>query len=154
MTKIALVSCARSQTRIASPAEDLYTSPLFRAARQFAERFTDDWFILSAAYGLVHHTQVIAPYERNLNALSRAERHAWVAGIIQQSSTVLSAGTDIILLTGTHDAKALIESLIARGHSVQLPLGRLGIGQRIQWLRQQSTSGPSEFQPIASTGSG
>lgn len=137
MTKIALVSCAKSQANAPGPAQDLYTSPLFRAARQFAERCADDWFILSAEYGLVHHAQVIAPYNRSLTALTRAERQSWIDGIIRQSTTVIPKDAAVIVLAGEDYVKGLLAALTERGHPVQLPLGRLRIGQRMQWLRSQ-----------------
>lgn len=137
MTKIALVSCAKLQTNATCPAQDLYTSPVFRATRQYAERFADDWFVLSAEYGLVHHAQVIAPYNRILTSLTRVERQAWTDDIIRQSTAAIPKDAAIIVLAGEDYVKGLIASLTERGHSVQLPLGRLRIGQRIQWLKSQ-----------------
>ena len=61
------------------PAPDLYVSPLFRAARAYAERRygPDGWLILSGRHGLVHPNQVLAPYDLSLRQLTRSERAAW-----------------------------------------------------------------------------
>ncbi|WP_146151868.1 DUF6884 domain-containing protein [Ahniella affigens] len=138
MTKIALVSCAKSQHTQPIAAKDLYTSALFRASRRFAERFADDWYILSAAYGLLHPDQVVAPYERPLNTLTRSERQTWVDEMIEQSRATLPLASEVIVLASTHYAEGLVTWLTERGHNVILPLGTLRIGQRIQWLRQQA----------------
>lgn len=65
--KVAFVSCVKTKADSARPAEQLCISPWFVMARRFAERNSDRWFILSAAYGLLDPDRVIEPYEKTLN---------------------------------------------------------------------------------------
>jgi len=58
-------------------ARDLYQSRLFRLSRAYAEAFCDDWRILSAEHNVVKPDQVIAPYDRSLLSMSKAERRDW-----------------------------------------------------------------------------
>ena len=76
---IGLVACSMRKADRPLPARDLYVSPLFRAARAYAERRygPEGWLILSACHGLVHPNQVLAPYDLSLRQLTRAERAAW-----------------------------------------------------------------------------
>jgi hypothetical protein len=64
------------------PARDLYVSPLFRAARAYAERHygPEGWLIQSARHGLADPNQVLAPYDLSLRQLTRAERAPGVSG--------------------------------------------------------------------------
>ena len=57
-------------------AKDLYISDWFVKARAHVEQAGNEWFILSAEHGLVHPENVIAPYERTLNAMGIADRRA------------------------------------------------------------------------------
>jgi hypothetical protein len=52
---VGLVACSRTKLSRAAPARELYCSPLFRAARAYAERRygRGRWLIVSARYGLV-----------------------------------------------------------------------------------------------------
>ena len=76
---VGLLACGRLKADRPLPARELYVSPLFRAARAYAERRygPDRWLILSARHGLVDPETVLAPYDLSLHQLSAAERQAW-----------------------------------------------------------------------------
>jgi hypothetical protein len=61
---IGLIACSRTKADRPSLARELYVSPLFRAARAYAERRhgPGQWLILSARYGLVDPDKVLAPH--------------------------------------------------------------------------------------------
>src|SRR5262245_54765277 len=59
--RVALVSCVKEKRPFAAPACDLYTSQLFRALREYAISRADDWYVLSAEYGLLRPDQTVAP---------------------------------------------------------------------------------------------
>jgi hypothetical protein len=71
---IGLVACSRLKADRPLPARELYVSPLFRAARAYAERRygSECWLILSAKHGLVDPETVLAPYDVTLRQLSAA----------------------------------------------------------------------------------
>jgi Family of unknown function (DUF6884) len=75
--RVALVSCVKSKQDSPAPAGDLYTSPLFRSFRRYAEANADVWYVLSAEHGLLHPDQIVATYERTLNAMRKSDRLAW-----------------------------------------------------------------------------
>ena len=62
MARICFVSCVSLKASVARPASELYVSPLFRKAKEFASNNFDQWYILSAEYGLVHPDVIIEPY--------------------------------------------------------------------------------------------
>jgi hypothetical protein len=66
-----LVSCVSKKRRTPTQARDLYNSDWFLKARDYVEGTHSPWFILSAEYGLVPPDQVLAPYERTINAMGK-----------------------------------------------------------------------------------
>jgi hypothetical protein len=84
---IALVSCVKSKQTKRAQAKDLYTSPLFRRARRYAEQAADRWFILSAKHGLLDPLKVIAPYEQTLAPMADRKQWAWALRLAERSRT-------------------------------------------------------------------
>ena len=71
-----LVACCGPRLKESAPAADLYISDLFKKARTYAER-RGRWFILSALYGLLDPSAVIAPYDVTLKKMPAAKRREW-----------------------------------------------------------------------------
>ena len=65
--RIALISWSKLKTDRPCPARELYApSRLFSLSYQYARRNADKVYILSAKYGLVEESAVIAPYDLTL----------------------------------------------------------------------------------------
>jgi hypothetical protein len=92
---VGLVACSRRKAERPLPARELYVSPLFRAARAYAERRygPERWYILSARHDLVHPDQVLAPYDLSLRQLTAAEREAWGYRVAVDLTHRFPAGT-------------------------------------------------------------
>lgn len=75
--RIALIGCGKLKAPSACAAKDLYTGPLFRTARTYAEKNCDGWLILSAKYGLLEPDRIIEPYELKLTDLRMNARETW-----------------------------------------------------------------------------
>ncbi len=132
--RVALVSCVKSKQAVSAPARDLYTSALFRGLRAYAERNADRWYILSAEHGLVDPSTRLAPYEKTLNRMGRADRDRWAAKVQGQLSEVLPPSAEVIVLAGERYRERLIPFLVARGHSVKVPLEGMPFGKQLQFL--------------------
>ena len=132
---IGLVACSRIKADQPAPARELYVSPLFRAARVYAEgRYgPDQWLILSARYGLVDPDQVLAPYDLSLRQLTAAQREAWGDRIAIELTDRFPAGTVLWFHAGDLYRQA-IAPVVA--HQVRFPLAGLRIGQQLAWYRQ------------------
>jgi hypothetical protein len=78
---IILVTCVKSKVTRPALAKDLYTSPLFKKQRAYAERAGVPWFILSAEHALVKPDEWLAPYERFLADTTPSYRSAWGAWV-------------------------------------------------------------------------
>lgn len=126
--RIMLVGCSGPKADYPRPAKDLYQSPLFRAARQYAEQHGDDWRILSAKYGVVHPDDVIAPYDQ---VLTPQEQSLWNAQVRDELRPF--HGETLVLLAGASYGRWAEHT----DFQVEYPLAGLGIGQRLAWFRQQ-----------------
>ena len=142
MTRIGLVSCVKAKRTTAAPAGVLYTSPLFRAFRAYAEARTDSWYVLSAEHGLLRPDDVIHPYNKTLNEMPKAMRRAWGERVWQQLLEVLPARAEIVVLAGNRYREHVVPALRAAGHVVSVPLEGKRLGEQLRWLKQ--TFAPAE----------
>jgi cytoplasmic iron level regulating protein YaaA (DUF328/UPF0246 family) len=132
--RIALVSCVKKKRSSAAPARDLYLSQLFLGLRDYAESHADTWYILSAEHGMLGPDDVIAPYERTLNTMSKQERVVWAGCVQKQLAEVLPTDAQIIILAGLRYRENLEPFLRKQGFRVSVPLEGLKIGEQLQWL--------------------
>ena len=68
---IVLISCVKRKLGQSAKAKDIYDSTLFRAQRTYAEKFADEWWILSSKHGLLHPDTEIELYEQTLKNARR-----------------------------------------------------------------------------------
>ena len=60
---VAIINCASYKKDYACMAKQMYDdAPMFRELRDYAEKNYDQYYILSAHYGLLHPTDIIEPY--------------------------------------------------------------------------------------------
>jgi len=137
-TRVALVSCVKTKRKSAAAAQDLYISPLFNGLRRYSELNSDFWYILSAEHGVLYPDQIVAPYERTLNAMPKCERLAWAERVQQQLLKVLPVGAQVIVLAGERYRQFVIPFLQHHGFSVDVPMKGLGFGPQLHWLKEQN----------------
>lgn len=134
--RVALVGCSAQKLGHEAPARDFYTSALFRASFEYAEKTCDAILIVSAFYGLVTPAQVLRPYDRSLAIYSKREREDWGVRTIGQLPAEFKK-PQFVILAGKLYAEALAYG--AHWHGLprpEEPLGGIsGVGQRVRWLR-------------------
>jgi hypothetical protein len=135
--KIALVACVSKKNPIPTPARDLYISDWFRKASAYATRVADEWYILSAKYGLVAPDTVIEPYDETLNRMPAAVRRTWARRVLEDLDPVLQPGDQVMILAGKKYRENLVDPIQQMGCSVEIPMEGLGIGKQLRWLKQQ-----------------
>lgn len=143
---IALVSCSKTKLGRAAPARDLYTSPLFKKSRAWAERYADEWWILSAKYFLRSPGDLTMPYDVTLRDMIPQERRIWTntmsswllktLGIFHPNAGLFK----ITILAGKmYYNDGLLNTLDLHGVRHRIPMEGMGIGQRLKWLNTQLT---------------
>lgn len=132
---LVLVGCVKKKLNVPAPARELYTSPLFRKERAYAEQKGVPWFVLSAEHGLVAPDEVLAPYDLRLSKTSRDYRRAWGARVVERLGEVvgLVRGKTVEIHAGSAYADSIRDLLIQEGATVVEPLAGLPMGARLAW---------------------
>lgn len=140
MTTLVLVACSGMKLDRPAVARDLYSSPLFKKSRAWAERNGDEWEILSALHGLIEPGQYIAPYDLTLSRMSVRYRRDWAEHARNGLRVLLALRkpvrpiTKIIFLCGKLYEDALPPETLAEAC---FPLRGLEIGERLAWLNRE-----------------
>jgi hypothetical protein len=141
MVRVVLLGCVAEKGPRQAPARDLYVSQLWRARRAYAEAVAPDrWCILSAAWGLLHPTEEITPYDRTLSDMRKDDREAWARHAASRLRGFGYAPPERLTVE-VHAGKAyrvdLVPLLRRSGIEVLEPLAELGIGEQLRWYRDQ-----------------
>jgi len=116
------------------PARELYCSDWFRKARAYAEKISDEWFILSAKYALLDPNQIIEPYDKTLRKMPISARREWVRRVLSSLDKVLHPQDCVVVLASVSYREFLIEPLRERGRCVKIPMKGLVFGKQLRWL--------------------
>ena len=151
--RILLIGCGKSKLTHAAQARDLYTGPLFRARRAFAEASGCPWFIVSAKYHLLHPETLIEPYDCRLNS-QRATNAGWgVTTLGKLADWVRASGfvpdpkfCELEIHAGAHYALGILEAGARFPHDandftmMRWPFRdkSMGIGKQLAWYRQNT----------------
>ncbi len=131
---IALVGCVKSKQAGRHEARDLYDSALFKCSRAYAEANSDEWFILSAKYGLVRPEEQIDSYEDTLIGKTPMAKQEWARRVHKKMQDLgLDDPENTVLWLAGRDVKLpLAFMLICRQRD---PLDGLMQAPRLAWLK-------------------
>ena len=137
MKTVYLISCVSKKRESELPAEEIYCSDWFNKARAYVMQNLkpeDEWYILSAKYGLLNPRTVIGPYNETLNNMRKLERMEWARRVEDELRKLLHSGDSVVLLAGQRYREFLQSSLLELGCQVSVPMRGLGIGKQLSWL--------------------
>jgi hypothetical protein len=131
--KIALISCTKKKKSYPCKAKEMYKpSTLFKKATAYIElEGYDDWYILSAEYGLLTKEAIISPYDVTLNIMKIENRKIWSSKMFNQLKRLNP--TKIDFYAGQKYRQFLIPLLEEQGVICTVPLQGLQIGQQLQF---------------------
>ena len=139
MAKVVLLSCTKSKTKHAAPAQELYSaSPMFQKTLEYGKSLKPDkMYILSAKHHLVPLTKKLEPYDKTLKEMPKDEKEAWGAEVVKQmkSQGINPEKDTFIFLTGSEYMKPLAK-YIPDGN-VEKPMEGKRFGERLKWLNSQ-----------------
>ena len=136
--KIGIIGCTKTKAKQPCEAQEMYSgSTLFNLKRQYAEKYLDDWMVLSTKYGLILKDKIIEPYELCLETHSQSEStsimlmnkdhiRGWKAKV----------GSQILALN------AVPVYLASKPYWIDLPRGETPLankrfGSQIKWLKDR-----------------
>lgn len=135
MSNIALISCVKKKAKYSAKARDLYTSSLFTKSLKYTESKLkpDKIYILSAKHGLLNLNDEIEPYDETLKNKNREAQRKWAYNIFLQISKECDVKNDkFIFLAG----KDYYQDLITYLPNIEIPMEKLPLFKRLQWLKR------------------
>lgn len=109
-------------------------STLFKKVVKFIEQKDfDEWFVLSAKYGLLRQEDEIEPYDLTLNKMRASERKVWSNLVLKQIDNLQLNLKQIDFYTGAKYREYLIPALEQKGINCNVPLQGKGIGEQLQF---------------------
>lgn len=138
MSRIVLIGCGKTKASDPCAAEDLYTGPLFKARRAYAEATGHSWWIVSAGHGLVDPEQRLEPYDTKGADYAPVDHAAWaltvaLALLTELPDDVRLREVVVEIHAGAWYAQPLVDVLQALGVGTHLPVEGLGIGEQLAW---------------------
>ena len=134
MARIGFVACCKTKGDRPMPAASLYRSPLFRKSLLAALDTCGKVYILSAKHGVVSCNDTIEPYDVTLKTMCRSEREAWGARVQPQLDALLRSRDTAVMYCGEEYFAPLRKHLQSLNVTVEMPLGSLSLGARLQAL--------------------
>lgn len=159
LSPVVLVSCVARKRVTPQPAQELYISLWYRAARICAERLIQwegkgAWLILSAKYGVLDPIQTITPYDETLARMSSTARQQWGVRVLEALHERIDPTRDaVILFCGARYRAPILPALQVQRVVTLQPLAHLGIGQQVHWLRQHRSDATWYQQALEAVGS-
>jgi hypothetical protein len=134
MRDIFLVACGRRKAGEKATARDIYISPRFKAARKIAEKYGDQWFILSAKYHLLSPNRAIKPYDLSLASFSQPEREDWAREVLNDLLPKLRATDRVTILADETYSESLAPMIRRLGFEIRQPLLDRSPELQLEWL--------------------
>lgn len=153
MSVLAIVQCGQRKIWDKNPdagptaAKDAYVSPYFKKNRAYAERFADQWVILSAKYGFVQPDTEIQNY--NVTFLNSASNPISIHDLRRQVQQMRLYGFSEVLVIGGSVYAAVIQQAFGETTCpIHLPFKKFrGIGYIQQAVGNALKSGkPISFK--------
>ena len=139
MAKVVLLSCTKSKTKHAAPAQELYSaSPMFQKTLEYGKSLKPDkMYILSAKHHLVPLTKTLEPYDKTLKEMPKDEKDKWGEETIKQmkSAGINPEKDQFIFLTGSEYMKPFNQYI--PDSNIENPMEGKRFGERLKWLNSQ-----------------
>jgi hypothetical protein len=140
MVEVGLVSCVKTKKGESAPPKELYTSDYFEKMSSYAEKYHDDWYIISAKYGLLNpEGDAIEPYDETLRDYTKSEKKEWSEDLAEELAEkgILSQDTELVIHAGKDYYEELVPLVKEQGVKIQIPTEGLGIGEKKAWYKQR-----------------
>lgn len=141
MTEIGLVSCTKQKREEASSPAELYMeSPYFRKMRVYNENTHDQWYILSAKYGVLEpQGETVEPYDETLRDATVDEKREWAKEVFSQlrARETLDEETTMVLHAGQDYYGELLPLLEETDVEIAIPTEGLAIGEKMAWYNDR-----------------
>jgi len=140
MKTLVIISCGKRKIWDENPnhgpcqAKNAYTGPLFKLAKQYAEKYADKWLILSAKYGFIPPNFTI-PENYNVTFKNPKTNPITLTQLKKQAQQMkLHQYDEIIVIGGKHYIE--ICKQIFPPNKLKTPFAGLPLGKMMQKIKQ------------------
>ena len=138
--EVGLVSCVKTKRDEPAPPKNLYASAYFEKMRSYAERYHDDWWILSAKHGLLDPDgEPIEPYDETLTGAKVARKREWAEKVAEQldEKGLLSTDVTLVIHAGKDYYEELLPLIDDTEVTIDIPTEGLQIGKTKAWYKER-----------------
>ena len=139
--KIGIVGCSKTKAEQSCKAKDMFRgSTSFRYRVKYAEKYLDDWMVLSAKYGLIHKDKIIDPYSLTLPNKNGTRNPIYHKEPILDSEYM--NGWNAVVTKQIFSLKAIPVYLAGKSYWQGLPRGEtpllnMRFGTQLKWLKER-----------------
>ena len=135
--RIVLVGCVATKQAGTHRASQLYTSPLWKKRRAYAQASNCAWLIVSAQHGFVDPSTMVASYNTQLKASTVGDwscRHRRALRVLVSKSPVtLEVHGGVHYVDAVERAARYLNLFDGYHITVTAPLAGMMIGQQLSW---------------------
>jgi hypothetical protein len=124
-----------------TPARDTYTGAPFKVNREYAERFGDEWVILSAKYGFLKPTDLVdGPY--NVTFKEASTHPIAIDALRRQIRERRLDKFDEVIVLGGKDYRLVLQAAFATGPShLRFPFAGQKLGEALGAVKRAVAAG-------------
>ncbi|MHB8132539.1 MAG: DUF6884 domain-containing protein [Mobilitalea sp.] len=126
-------------------ARDVYTGAPFKVNREYAERFADRWFILSAKYGFISPDFMI-PEPYNITFKKKSTGPVSISVLQEQIKDMNLGSYDTVIGLGGKEYRTAMEGAFGVGVNLIFPFSGLPLGKAMQATKRTVEVGRPYWQ--------
>jgi len=135
-----LISCCKKKKSFECKAKQMYCSQYFKNCKTYMKKNCDDYFILSAKYGLLKKDEAIKPYDLSLNEVDSKYKNKWSIKVIENIGKTIPFGSELNLILGKSYKDGIISFLNDNYYVIDIikENNLTGIGKINQFLKNSN----------------
>ena len=136
--RVGLIATARKKAAYPAPVVDFYCSPLFIRTLEYAKQHYDRFYFFNTKDGLLLPDDIMVPYHLSIKNFSKEQKKAWAQSVVQDLLKLELPECITLYLHGGLVYREFLEpELKACGFTYEVPLRGYGIGEQLNWYKQQ-----------------
>ena len=133
---VLLISCGKHKKTVPCKAKEMYVSERFIRLKQIAEKSGNNWYILSAKYGLLSPEQIIEPYDLRLSKCSAQYLKQW-AGQVMKEISKYGKDTFFLIMADKEYAQFIVPLLANQGYMISSPFAKNTENDLIHYVKNE-----------------
>ena len=136
--KVALIACSANKKEGRNIPEMIYSlSTLNKYSVLYAKKYCDDYYFLSAKYGLLNKKDIIEKYDLTLNNFNIKDKKDWSKKAQESIIKTIPINSELYILAGKNYYTYMIDSLEKNYKINKVFESFKGIGYILEFLKEE-----------------